>query len=134
MKFIVNIDVPDLDRGIEFYGKALGLTSARRLFDGTVAEMTGGPSAIYLVENPEGSAAVPGRSIGRDYNRHWTPVHLDFLVDNLGAAIEQALAAGAKQEGKTQSFTWGHFAIMSDPFGHGFCLLQFKNKGYENAE
>ncbi len=24
----------------------------------------------------------------RDYTRHWTPVHLDFLVNNIDAAVE----------------------------------------------
>lgn len=134
MKFIINIDVDHLEKGIEFYAKGLGLKLVRRLFEGMVAEMAGGSSIIYLVENPAGSTAVPGTLLHRDYRRHWTPVHLDFTVDDMSAAIERAISAGAKQEGETQSAAWGHFATMSDPFGHGFCLLQFKNGGYENVE
>jgi hypothetical protein len=27
--------------------------------------------------------------------------------------------------------TWGRIALLSDPFGHGFCLLQFEGAGYD---
>jgi predicted enzyme related to lactoylglutathione lyase len=67
----------------------------------------------------------------RDYRRHWTPVHLDFEVDDVLAAVERAVAAGAKLEGEIQSFVWGRQATLSDPFGHGFCLLQFSSSGYD---
>ena len=26
---------------------------------------------------------------------------------------------------------WGKLALMADPFGHGFCLVQFLNRGYD---
>ena len=37
---------------------------------------------IYLLRNAAGSS--PGAAIpaGRDYARHWTPVHMDFVVDD----------------------------------------------------
>jgi hypothetical protein len=28
---------------------------------------------------------------------------------------------------------WGHLAMMSDPFGHGFCVLQFSGNGYDEV-
>lgn len=59
------------------------------------------------------------------YQRHWTPVHLDFVVGNIEAAAQRAQAAGATLEGNAQTEEWGRVAIMSDPFGHGFCLLEF---------
>lgn len=134
MEFIVNIDIDDLDRGIEFYEKGLGLKLQRRLFEGTVAEMEAGQSKVYLVENKSGSTAIPDKQVYRDYSRHWTPVHLDFPVSDIRESVKQALSAGAKQEIEIQTFYWGYLATMSDPFGHGFCLLQFKNGGYEKAE
>jgi lactoylglutathione lyase len=36
-------------------------------------------------------------------------------------------------EGGIQSFNWGRMAFMSDPFGHGFCLLEFIGEGYDEA-
>lgn len=115
MQVMVNIDVDDLERAIEFYGNALGLRLGRRLFDGTVAEMLGASSRIYLTAKPAGSAATPRASPVRDYRRHWTPVHLDFEVENVSAAVERALAAGARIEGDIQSFSWGRQATLSDP-------------------
>jgi len=131
MQLLVNIDVDDLEAGISFYEKGLALQLSRKLFGGTVAEMAGGESSIYLIENAAGSAAVSGTTIPRDYGRHWTPVHLDFVVEDVDAAVKQSVMAGARQEGEIQTFPWGKLVAMSDPFGHGFCLLQFVGKGYE---
>ena len=95
----------------------------RLLFDRSVAEMAGASSKIYLMAKPAGSATSLEDSAVRDYRRHWTPVHLDFEVDDVSAAVERAVTAGAKLEGAIQSFSWGRQATLSDPFGHGFCLL-----------
>jgi predicted enzyme related to lactoylglutathione lyase len=47
--------------------------------------------------------------------------------------VQRALVAGAKLEGEIQTFKWGRIAMMSDPFGHGFCILQFIDGGYDNV-
>ena len=129
-RVLVNIDVDDLERAIEFYTHALGLSLQRRLFKGSVAEMSGASSRIYLIAKPADGAAFPGARAVRDYSRHWTPVHLDFEVEDVAAAVDRALAAGATLEGDVQSFSWGRQATLSDPFGHGFCLLQVTGQGY----
>jgi predicted enzyme related to lactoylglutathione lyase len=133
MDALINIDVPDLERAIQFYESAIGLRLSRRLFADTVAEMTGASSPIYLMAKPENSAPIPVSGPGRTYKRHWTPVHLDFVVDNLGKAIEKAEKAGAKLETGPQSFAWGTLATLSDPFGHGLCLLQWSGTGYDEV-
>jgi predicted enzyme related to lactoylglutathione lyase len=133
VKLLVNIDVDDLEKGIAFYQTALGLRLGRRLFDSTVAEMLGASSAMYLLARPSESSASPQVSLPRGYKRHWTPVHLDFEVEDVEASVQRALAAGAKLEGNIQTFAWGRIAIMSDPFGHGFCLLQFLGRGYDEV-
>jgi predicted enzyme related to lactoylglutathione lyase len=134
MQLLVNIDVDDIEKGISFYQRGIGLQLARRLFDGTVAEMTGGQTAIYLIANPADSIATPSTSIRRQYSRHWTPVHLDFATEDIHGAVERAVAAGASQEGEIQSFAWGQLATMSDPFGHGFCFVQPVGTPYEDEE
>lgn len=134
MQFIVNIDVEAIEEAITFYEIGLGLRLIRRLFDGTVAEMGGGPASIYLIEQPDTSAAVPGTSLQRDYQRHWTPIHLDFIVEDVDAAVKQSVSAGAAQEAEVKKFVWGKLATMSDPFGNGFCLLAFAEGGYGHAE
>ena len=126
----MNIDVEDLERGIAFYRDALGLRVGRRLFDGTVAEMLGASSKIYLLEKPARSTPSPEEGSVRDYRRHWTPVHLDFAVNDVFAAMRRAIAAGAKVETEVQTFVWGQQVTLSDLFGHGFCLLAFSGAGY----
>jgi predicted enzyme related to lactoylglutathione lyase len=121
MRIYVNIDVDDIDKGIAFY-TAIGLTLARRLFDGTVAELTGATAPIHLLPRA-----------ARNYTRHWTPVHLDFCVDDLDAAIQRALATGAILEGAVRSYDWGRIATLGDPFGHGLCLMQLAPGGYDHA-
>lgn len=133
MQILVNIDVSDLERAIEFYTSALGLRLERRLFDGSVAEMLGASSKIYLMAKAAGSAPWIGATPVRHYGRHWTPVHLDFEVDDVTAAVDRAMGAGAKLEGAIESFSWGRQATLSDPFGHGFCVLQFTNGGYDEV-
>jgi predicted enzyme related to lactoylglutathione lyase len=127
----INIDVDDLDRAVAFYRDALGLVAGRRLFDGSVAEMLGGASKIYLLQRPAGGSASTHAQLPRSYARHWTPVHLDFEVDDVDRAVERAVTVGARLESPPQSFRWGRLAMLGDPFGHGFCLLQFSESGYD---
>ena len=35
-----------------------------------------------------------------------------------------------RPEGAIREYAEARYIIMSDPFGHGFCLLQFKGSGY----
>ena len=72
---------------------------------------------------------MPGYFQVRDYRRHWTPVHLDFVVPELEAAIDRSQRAGAR--GGIQVFAWGRMALMSDPFGNGFCFVQWIAEGYD---
>jgi catechol 2,3-dioxygenase-like lactoylglutathione lyase family enzyme len=127
---LINIDVPELAAGEAFYTAALGLTAGRR-FDEDIVELLGGDVPIYLIVKPAGSVIGPAGDAVRDYARHWTPVHPDFSVDNLDSAIARALAAGATQEGATLNLPYGRQAMFADPFGHGFCLIEFNDAGYD---
>jgi predicted enzyme related to lactoylglutathione lyase len=126
----VVIDVDDLERAVSFYGEAFGLTIGRRSGDEWV-EMLGAPVALDLLAKPPGTSAFPtGTRALRAYERHWTPVHLDLVVEDLDAAVRRATGAGAKLELPADTRRWGRIAILSDPFGHGFCLLEFRGSGY----
>lgn len=130
MQILVNIDVPDLDKARTFYGQAFDLAEGRRMGEG-VLELLGASSAIYLLAKPEGSAPSPFTTQRRHYQRHWTPVHLDFVVDDIEVAFDKAVAAGATVEQAVQTFDWGRLALLADPFGHGLCLVQFLGRGYD---
>ena len=130
MQLLVNIDVDDLDRAIGFYSAAFDLRVGRR-FGGGGVEMLGGSAPLYLLLKADGSPASRGMRQLRSYQRHWTPVHLDFVVDNLAAAVRKAVAAGASLEGEAETHAWGRIAHLADPFGHGFCLIEFLGRGYD---
>jgi len=132
IELLVNIDVDDLEKGVAFYEDGLGLRPGRRL-GGQACEMLGASSPIYLLENRGGSSPFAEAKSSRQYGRHWTPVHLDFNVDDLEAAVERAVAAGGRLEGRIEQRAWGRLARMADPFGHGFCLLQFQGRGYDEV-
>jgi predicted enzyme related to lactoylglutathione lyase len=128
LDLLINIDVDDLDAATTFYTRALPLRIARRLGDGAV-ELLGGSAPIYLLAKAAGSEGAPGAA--RSFDRHWTPVHLDFVVPDLDAAVARATAAGAVVEAPAVSRSWGRIAMFADPFGHGFCLIEFSEVGYE---
>jgi len=129
-KLLINIDVDDLERGVAFYTEALDLRRGRTLFDGTVMELTGASSAIYLLLKPAGTPAAGSIRQRRRYRRHWTPVHLDFVVADVAAAVARAVAAGARLDGVIVSYDWGRLATLADPFGNGFCLVDLPGGGY----
>jgi predicted enzyme related to lactoylglutathione lyase len=127
---LINIDVEDLKRATEFYATLLELRVGRRFGEGGV-ELVGGAVPFYLLVKPEGSVASAAAGERRRYARHWTPVHLDFVVADVDAAVERALAAGATLDDPASTHTWGRIAHLADPFGNGFCLLQFLGRGYD---
>lgn len=130
-ELIINIDVPDLKAGIDFYSSALGFDCVRKLFGGSVAELHCDAGRIFLIEQPDGSLPVSNNPSQRHYAPHWTPVHIDVPVTELDPAVARALAAGAHASGPVASQVFGRLAPMRDPFGHGFCLIEFSSQGYD---
>jgi predicted enzyme related to lactoylglutathione lyase len=129
VNLLVNIDVDDLEKATRFYCDALGLSVGRR-FDGW-RELIGAAAPIYLLPKAAGTPVSPRTKQMRDYGRHWTPVHLDFVVPDIDVAVERALAAGATLEREAAKHAYGHLALLADPWGNGFCLLQFTGRGYD---
>lgn len=127
---LANIDVDDLVRATRFYCSALDLRVGRRLGDSAV-ELLGASFPIYLLEKAAGTLSSLGSPARRDYGRHWTPVHLDFVVSDVVAAVARATIAGATLEGEVHTHSWGRIAVMADPFGHGFCFIEFVGRGYD---
>lgn len=130
---LINLDVPELEPAVAFYTEAFELDVGRRFGDGAV-ELLGAQAPMYLLKKPAGSAwsANPiATERPRDYERHWTPVHLDFVVEDVEEALERARAAGAMQEGEIRDYEWGRIALITDPFGNGVCILEFQGRGYD---
>jgi predicted enzyme related to lactoylglutathione lyase len=127
---LVNIDVDDLPKAIAFYEQAAGLRPGRS-FGALGVEMLGASSPIYLLLKPSGTKPSPNVDDERHYRRHWTPVHLDFVVADVDAAVGRAIDAGATTEGEIETHQWGRIARMADPFGHGICFIEFLGRGYD---
>ena len=130
MDALVNIDVPDLKAAVDFYTSALDLRLNRFISNG-VAELSGASSKIYLLMHQHGTKPIPYRFAERHYSRHWTPVHLDFVVEEIESAVQKAISAGARLEKPIATHKWGKLALMADPYGHGFCFIQFLGRGYD---
>jgi predicted enzyme related to lactoylglutathione lyase len=128
MTLLLNIDVPDVETGVRFYTAAFGLKVGRR-FGTDFVELLGWPTPVYLLTKKAGTVGAGGDL--RRVSRHWTPVHPDIVVSDVDAAVERAVAAGAKLEVPAADAAYGRIAMLADPFGHGFCLLQFNAQGYD---
>ena len=124
MKLEITIDVDDLERAVEFYCEGLGLALVERTSDWARVELNGQTFWICLFE------AGPHGPISRDFRRHWTPVHFDFIVDDVDKAVERALAAGGhldreiKRNEPEPIGCHSDVANLSDPAGNGVDLLQ----------
>jgi predicted enzyme related to lactoylglutathione lyase len=121
-KVTVSIDVPTIDEGIAFYGGVFGFVETARPHPGYVV-LSEGEATISLVAKPAGSSPAKGSSDIRRYERHWTPVHVDFRVSDFEETLERAKNAGAKSEQVHQTPGFPPVAFCSDPFGHGFCIV-----------
>jgi catechol 2,3-dioxygenase-like lactoylglutathione lyase family enzyme len=123
MKLEICIDVDDVDRAVRFYGRGLGLSVVEHQREWAQVKL--GEQTFWIMQIGDG----PSGPIVRDYRRHWTPVHLDFLVDDIDGAVARALAAGGRldREIQRQREPGGKHvdvANLSDPAGNGVDLVQ----------
>jgi PhnB protein len=102
---------------IKFYTKAFNAEELMRLPgpQGKLAHamLRIGDSAIMLVDEfPDRGALGPKSLKG-------SPVTLHLFVENVDAAVAQAVAAGAKITMPIADMFWGdRYAQLEDPFGH----------------
>jgi predicted enzyme related to lactoylglutathione lyase len=118
----MSIDVPSIEEGIKFFGQAFGFVETSRPHPG-YAMLSAGESTIGLLAKPAGTSPAPGSEDVRRYERHWTPVHIDFRVNDFEGTLTKALEAGAKSEQVHRVPGYPPVAFCSDPFGHGFCIV-----------
>ena len=121
IKISVSIDVSNLKKAEAFYVEALGCKKVRDQGSNMVVLSTENCN-IYLQEKEAGTKPLVSSEVVRDYKRHWTPVHLDFLTKNIDVVVERVLQLGGLHEGG-ESGDWGSIAYCADPFGNGFCVI-----------
>ena len=121
IRITVSIDVSDLKKAETFYVEALGCKKVRDQGSNMVV-LSVENTDIYLLENESGTKPLISSNVVRDYGRHWTPVHLDFICNNVDALVSKILKFGGFHEGG-DSGDWGSIAYCADPFGNGFCVI-----------
>ncbi len=126
------IEVAELERGINFYCEGLGLSLKRRLGPSWV-ELDRANLPIFLLCDRPAMADLGGKRVRRSFARHWTPVHLDFVVSDLDLAVTRLTGLGATLDRPVQHREYGRMANMADPFGNGFDLIEFSGAGYDGV-
>jgi catechol 2,3-dioxygenase-like lactoylglutathione lyase family enzyme len=123
LKIGITLDVPDIGQALAFYGAVFGFREVARPVP-VYAVVAAGDQSLGLKQAAAGTAPTPAAGPVRDYARHWTPVHLDFHVEEFEATLKALTAAGGQIE---QRYPGGDgrppVAFCSDPFGHGLCVL-----------
>lgn len=120
----ITVTAPDPRALAEFYAGLLGFPVAR-----TEGPAPGEPSNAGFAQVRTGG----GPTLNFEYERHWrAPVwpaeagaphatqHLDIHVDDLDAAVEHAVAQGARLADHQPQ---PDVRVLFDPAGHPFCLF-----------
>jgi catechol 2,3-dioxygenase-like lactoylglutathione lyase family enzyme len=123
MKIGITLDVPDIGQALAFYGAVFGFAEVARPVP-VYAVIAAGAQSLGLKQAAAGSAPTPAAGPLRDYARHWTPVHLDFHVEDFDATLAALTTAGGQIEQRHEGVAGRPpVAFCADPFGHGFCVL-----------
>ncbi len=120
----ISIDVSDMKKAVLFYTKALGCTEIRAGEDTT--KLSANNVNIFLLKKESKSNPLIAGTSSRNYDRHWTPVHLDFNVSEIEKIVALVKELGGSNEG-SESGDWGAVEFCADPFGNGFCLCQINS-------
>ena len=118
---------------MEFYCGGLGLTQKRQLSPRWV-ELAGANLPLLLLADRPAMAELGATKVPRDFGRHWTPVHLDFIVTNLDEMVARLCHLGASLDPDIQIREYGRIANLADPFGNGFALMEFSGPGYDHVK
>ena len=108
-------------QAIDFYKRVLGATERMRMDapGGRVghAELSIGGSVIMLADEHPEMGAIGPRTVGG------TPVGVMVYLPDVDAAVQRAVAAGAKVVSPAEDKFYGdRMATIEDPFGHKWYL------------
>lgn len=109
-----SIDCPDPVALADFYSALLGMRRFAELPDGSLIAITDGAQTLAMMRVSDYVAPTwPEQG-------QLQQMHLDVSVHDLDAAVERAVALGARQaEHQAQPAMW---RVLIDPAGHPFCL------------
>ena len=113
-------------QAIEFYKRAFGAKELERMpgpgGQGIMhAEITIGDSRVMLSDEFPGAGCTSPQSLGG------TTCQLFLYVEDVDAAYQQAVAAGATANMPPADMFWGdRFGKLTDPFGHQWGMATHK--------
>jgi len=116
-----HLAVRDADKALEFYKNALGaeVLQVARMPDGKVihASLKIGDSMLMLNDEfPEYGGLSPLSTGG-------TGVTIHIYIENVDAAFDRAVSAGAQVKMPLMDQFWGDlYGVVADPFGHKWSL------------
>jgi PhnB protein len=113
--------VDDAAKAIEYYEKAFGATERARMDgpDGKIghAELEIGDS-VFMLSDP-----FPQSSVKSPKEAGATTSSIFMYSEDVDAAIERAVEAGATIEQEPTDMFWGdRFGSVADPFGHRWAI------------
>jgi PhnB protein len=117
--------VDDAVQAIEFYKRALGARERARMPtpEGKIghAELEIGDSVVMLSDPFPQSSCKPPKELGG------TSVGVFLYVEDVDAAVQQAVDAGATVTMPVDDMFWGdRFGKIADPFGHEWQIATHK--------
>jgi uncharacterized glyoxalase superfamily protein PhnB len=116
-----HITVRDADKALEFYKRAFGaeVLNVARMPNGKVmhaAVQIGDSKLLLNEESPEYGALSPLSTGG-------TGVVLHIYLENVDAAFDRAVSAGAEVKMPLMDQFWGdRYGVVADPYGHKWSL------------
>lgn len=129
---VAHLLVRGVAQAIEFYERALG---ARELYrsplpsgNGLHAQLRVGNSLLLLTdESPKPEEQIPG--FGSPQSLGGTSVTVQLYVDDVDAAYQRALDAGATPLLPPEDCFWGdRYSMLRDPFGHSWAIATIKEE------
>lgn len=110
------LTVPDIGEAMAFYAKALGARTTVRL-DGPEGKLMHGEIEIgnsRVMLGAAGDCEASGKGCS---------CSLMLYVEDVDAAVAQAVAAGATEAMPTANMFWGdRMGTVTDPFGHSWSI------------
>ena len=110
--------VEDVAAAMAFYENAFGLTRRFIADDATYGELETGATTLSFAQHALTSGVIPGGYRRNDPAQPPAGIEIGFITDDVPAAWEMALAAGATALAPPQTKPWGQtVAYVRDPEG-----------------
>lgn len=137
----VCINVSDLDRGFDFWSEVLGWTTTRNNWHGWLGYLSDPDSDNFMILNDTTKAPV---KLTPPTHEETNRVHIDIWPNNgMDNAISDIIAIGGTLkkppslyprpgtvDGEPPEIDW---AVMQDPFGNEFCLVELLTPEQQQA-